>query len=88
MKKAIFTLGLFSMMMVLTSFTTDVETDNNTNRKSVVTTINYDDYRKPGQATLPGGGKKSDYISVSGDEFLTHVSVETGTVPGRHKKLD
>lgn len=81
MKKAILTFGLFSLVMVLTSFTTP-ETDNS---------FNVDVYETGG--TLPGGGgKKLDFetggtLPGGGGKKL---DFETGgTLPGGGgKKVD
>ncbi|RZJ72492.1 hypothetical protein [Flavobacterium sp.] len=89
MKKAIFTFGLFSLVMVLTSFTTpdlnySGEPDGSTTSKG----------NTGGQGTLPGdGGKKLDFETggvATGDKGKK-VDFETGGVQTGDKgvkKLD
>ncbi|NUY81349.1 hypothetical protein HUK80_10610 [Flavobacterium sp. MAH-1] len=87
MKKAILTFGLFSLVLVLTSFTTP---------ESVTYTGEPDDTTvgrgDTGGVKLPGDGKKLDFetggVKLPGDG--KKLDFETGGVklPGDGKKLD
>ena len=81
MKKAIFTLGLFSMMMVLTSFTTDVEI---THPNNFGLADNQDS--RGGQSIT--NGKKLDFDSVFATEQFAENDNRGGESITNGKKLD
>jgi len=85
MKKAILTFGLFSLVLVLTSFTTPENLDTAATAVSV-------EKGDTGGVKLPGDGKKVDFetggVKLPGDG--KKIDFETGGVklPGDGKKLD
>jgi hypothetical protein len=78
MKKAILTIGLFSLMMVLTSFTTP-ETTNNTKVENNTNLTG-------GQAT--GGNQKLDLTGGQATGGNQKLDLTGGQATGGNQKLD
>jgi hypothetical protein len=81
MKKAILTIGLFSLVMILTSFTTP-ETTKNTNVDNTNESINL----VGGAAT--GGNKKLDLVGGAATGGNKKLDLVGGAATGGNKKLD
>lgn len=85
MKKAIYTFGLFSMMMLLTSFTTNTSTAATTS----TTTIELDQTDTGGTYYAPGpgkGGKRAEFkdSTYDGNLYETQIQQSFTLVTGNH----
>ncbi len=80
MKKAILTIGLFSLVMVLTSFTTP-ETDP-------IVTIDSNGNVELVGGTSAGGNKKVDLVGGTSAGGNKKVDLVGGTSAGGNKKVD
>lgn len=83
MKKATLTIGLFTLMMILTSFTAP---ETSTADDTLITSID----RSGGQSA--GGNKKVDYngstIELSKTAQMTYIDRSGGQSAGGNKKVD
>ncbi|TRX37737.1 3-oxoacyl-ACP reductase [Flavobacterium restrictum] len=80
MKKTILTIGLFSLVMVLTSFTSNEKAAKNINEKNTSIEIN-------GGSSV-GGNKKVDINGGSSVGGNKKVDINGGSSVGGNKKVD
>jgi general stress protein YciG len=80
MKKAILTIGLFSLMMILTSFTTPETTNNIKVKNSTAVEL------VGGQAT--GGNQKLDLVGGQATGGNQKLDLVGGQATGGNQKLD
>ena len=78
MKKAILTIGLFSLVMILTSFTT-AETNNTTKSHSNINIVG---------GTSTGGNVKVDIVGGTSTGGNVKVDIVGGTSTGGNVKVD